>query len=138
MELRVRAKIRLTALALCTLALFESHDVLAVTATANSYGIVSANSAAASTNTAILKQVASTFTGTLTFPDVAIYYFNDVIPFHDGVSLDLMGSTLSFSKVATSSDAGSGFVFAIRNYSISNSTIEVIYNGTGVSHSGNA
>ena len=109
-------------------------------ATANSFGIVSGknDSTTVNKNTTALKQVASTFVGNLTFPDGATYFFNDVIPFHDGVNIDLMGSTLSFSKSATSSDAGSGFIFAIRNFSIANGKIDVNYDGTGVAHAGNA
>jgi Right handed beta helix region len=130
-------------LALTTTALFQST---AYAVTANSYGIVSGDENAATANTAALRRLvsptkyggASTYAGEITFPDGTIYYFNDVIPFRDGIHVDLQGSTLHFSKSADRGDIGAGFIFAIRDFSISNGRIEVDYNGTGFAHAGSA
>lgn len=122
------------------------HADAAIAVTVNSYGIVSGDAEAATANTVALRKLASpasfggtsTYAGEITFPDKAIYYFDDVIPFRDGIHLDLMGSTLHFSKTATRSDLGSGFIFAIRDFSIANGRIEVDYDGTGFIHAGTA
>jgi hypothetical protein len=131
--------------------LFAGNAAFAVTA--NNYGIVSGDPSRAQSNTAALRQLVSpsayggtsSYVGDVTFPDGTTYYFNDVIPIRDGIHIDMMGSTLHFHKTATSCkqnttdcDDGSGFIFAIRTFSIANGTIEVDYDGTGVSHAGNA
>ena len=130
--------------------LMSSGTALAITA--NSVGVVSGKSddATRNANTAALKKLVSpagyggpaqnTGSGnfSLTFPDGAVYYFNDVIAFMDNISVDLMGSTLSFSKncAATptdpnpcvTNDGNAGFIIALRGFSISNGTIQVVDN----------
>lgn len=114
--------------------------------TVNSNGIVSGDADAAAANTVALRRLVSPaiyggtskYVGDVTFPDKATYYFNDMIPFRDAIHVDLMGSTLHFSKTATRGDLGSGFIFAIRDFSIANGRIEVDYDGTGFTHAGAA
>jgi hypothetical protein len=90
------------------------------------YGIVPNVTAAASANTAALKALvdpAGTFTGALFFPNTTgseVYYFNDLIAFHDGIHLDLRNSTLSFTKNGVKRDSASGFIHAIRDFVIEN------------------
>jgi hypothetical protein len=106
------------------------------------YGILPNSPAAASANTAALKTLVSpagTFTGNLTFPNngMDVYYFNDLIAFHDGIHLDLGGSTLSFAKTGVKSDSASGFIHAIRNFVIENGTIVSNYVFKGGYDAGN-
>jgi hypothetical protein len=107
------------------------------------YGIVPNSQAAASANTAALKRLVSpagSFTGNLSFPNTTgtdIYYFNDLISFHEGVHLDLGGSTLSFAKTGVKSDSASGFIHAIRNFVIENGTIVTSYVFNGGYNAGN-
>src|SRR3954471_15862571 len=70
----------------------------------NSYGIVSGDPNAATQNTKKIRDLLSPegtnpYVGIVTFPDAKTYYFNDVILIRDGIHIDLMGSTLSFSKL---------------------------------------
>jgi hypothetical protein len=107
------------------------------------YGILPNSPAAASANTAALKTLvnpAGTFTGNLSFPNTTgtdVYYFNDLIAFHDGIHLDLEGSTLSFAKTGAKSDSASGFIHAIRNFVIENGTIVTNYVFKGGYDAGN-
>ncbi len=109
------------------------------------YGLVPNNEAAAGVNTAALKALVTptgTFAGSIRFPNTTgkdIYYLNDIIPFHDGIQVDLEGCTLHFSKLGVRGDTNSGFIFAVRNFSIANGSIVVDYQmGGGGSNAGNA
>lgn len=110
---------------------------------ARHYGIVPNSQAAASANTAALKALvdpAGSFTGNLAFPNTTgadVYHFNDLIAFHDGIHLDLMGSTLSFAKTGVARDSASGFIHAIRDFSIENGTIVTDYVFKGGYNAGN-
>ena len=100
-------------------------------------GLVPNDPAAANANTAALKSLvdpAGTFSGNVWFPNTTgkdVYYFNDIIPFHDGVGLDLQGCTLHFSKTGVRGDTNSGFIFAVRNFSMRNGSIVVDYQMAG-------
>jgi hypothetical protein len=109
------------------------------------FGLIPNNAAAAAANTAALKSLvdpAGTFRGNLWFPNTTgedTYYFNDIIPFHDGVRLDLQGCVLHFSKTGVRGDTNSGFIFAVRDFSITNGSIVVDYQmGGGGTNAGNA
>lgn len=111
----------------------------------NLRGLVANDPAAAAANTAALRALVDpngNFRGNLWFPNgtgADIYYFNDIIPFHDGISLDLQGCVLHFSKVGVRADTNSGFIFAVRDFSIANGSIVVDYQwGGGGTNAGNA
>jgi hypothetical protein len=107
-------------------------------------GVVPNSAAAAEANTAALAALvkpAGDFSGNLFFPNTTgqdVYYFNDVIPFHEGVHIDLMKSTLNFSKAGVVSDSNAGFFHAIRDFSIENGAIVVDYTHKAGSNTGNA
>jgi len=107
------------------------------------YGLVPNSPAAASANTTALQALvrpAGTFTGQLTFPNTTgadVWHFNDLIAFHDGVHLDLLGSTLSFVKTGVARDSASGFIHAIRDFVIENGAIETSYVFKGGYDAGN-
>lgn len=107
------------------------------------YGVVPNQSAAASANTVALKKLvdpAGTFTGQLVFPNATgsdVYYFNDLIAFHDGINLNLDASTLNFAKTGVKGDSASGFIHAIRNFTIENGTIVTSYTSTSGYNTGN-
>jgi hypothetical protein len=98
------------------------------------YGVTANDPRAASANARALRALVAptgTFTGKLCFPNASgadIYYLNDVIAFHDDIHVDLQASTLEFAKQAVAADANSGFIFAVRNFSIENGSIVVKYN----------
>jgi hypothetical protein len=108
------------------------------------YGIVANVAAAASRNATMLKALvnpAGAFTGKLVFPNTTgsdVYYFDDLIAFHDGVHLDLMNSTLSFAKTGVARDSASGFIHAIRDFTIENGKIISSYVFKGGYNTGNA
>lgn len=108
------------------------------------YGIVANTSDAASRNTLALKALvnpAGTFSGELFFPNTTgsdVYYFDDLIAFHDGIHLDLRGSTLSFTKTGDKRDSASGFIHAIRDFVIENGTLITSYAFNGGYNTGNA
>jgi hypothetical protein len=108
------------------------------------YGIVPNQAAAATVNTVALAALVSPaggFSGSLTFPNTTgedVYYFNDMIPFHDGVHIDLMNSTLNFSKIGVARDTNAGFFHAIRDFSIENGSIVVDYTHKAGFNTGNA
>lgn len=122
------------------------HRAGAAEAQVDSIGLVGDDPAAAEANTRLLKQLVSprqyggtgTFSGNVEFGNSKTYYFNDVIAFKDNIHLDLRGSTLHFSKVAETRDQSSGFLFAIRGFSIANGKLEVDYDGMKVIHAGAA
>lgn len=122
------------------------HPAGAAEVQVDSIGLVDGDPSAAQENTRLLKQLVSppqyggagTFTGNVKFGDSKIYYFNDVIAFKEDIHLDLRGSTLHFSKLAEARDQSSGFLFAIRGFSIANGKIEVDYDGLKVVHAGAA
>ena len=108
-------------------------------------GLIPNDPAAANANTAALKSLVDpggNFSGNLWFPNTTgkdTYYFNDIIPFHDGISLDLQGCALHFSKIGVRGDTNAGFIFAVRNFSIANGSIIVDYQmGGGATNAGNA
>jgi hypothetical protein len=61
-----------------------------------------------------------------------------MIPFHDGIHIDLMNSTLNFSKIGVAHDTNAGFLHAIRDFSIENGAIVVDYTHTKGFNTGNA
>ena len=97
------------------------------------YGVTANDPHAASANVRALRALvlpSGTYTGRICFPNASgadIYYLDDVIPFHDDIHVDLQASTLEFAKEATAADTNSGFIFAVRNFSIENGTIAVKY-----------
>jgi hypothetical protein len=108
------------------------------------YGVVPNNAAAATANTAALTALVSpsgSFSGNLVFPNTSgkdVYYFNDMIGFHEGIHIDLMTSTLNFTKIGVARDSASGFLHAIRDFSVENGSIVVDYKHTAGSNTGNA
>jgi hypothetical protein len=109
------------------------------------YGLVPNSIAAATANTAALKTLVSpagAFAGSLCFPNTTgsdIYYLNDIIPFHDGIQVNLQGCTLHFSKTGVRGDTNAGFIFAVRDFSIESGSIIVDYQmGGGGTNAGNA
>jgi hypothetical protein len=109
------------------------------------YGIIANEATAADANTEALTRLVSpagAFRGTVLFPNSTgkdIYYLNDIIPFHDGIQVELQGCTLHFSKVGIHHDTNSGFIFAVRDFSIANGSIIVDYQmGGGGTNAGNA
>ena len=108
-------------------------------------GLVANDPAAAAQNTAALKAFVSpggNCAGRLWFANSTgkdTYFFDDIIPFHDGIDLDLQGCTMHFKKTGVRGDTNSGFIFAIRDFSISNGSIVVDYQaGGGATSAGNA
>jgi hypothetical protein len=101
------------------------------------YGIVPNNSSAAHANTLAMKQLCSPeisphgFVGRLQFPNTTgtdTYYFDDIITFRDGISLDLQNCTLNFTKSGSDPHAqDAGFIYAIRNFTIENGAIDIHY-----------
>lgn len=109
------------------------------------YGIVPNDPAAAGANTNALKALvapAGAFSGTVWFPNTTgkdTYHLNDIVCFHEGIQLDLQGCTLHFSKPGERRDTNAGFIFALRDFSISNGSIVVDYQrGGGGTDAGNA
>jgi len=108
-------------------------------------GLIPNDPAAANANTGALKSLVDpggNCSGNLWFPNTTgndTYYFNDIVPFHDGIRLDLQGCVLHFSKTGVRADTNSGFIFAVRNFSIANGSIVVEYQmGGGGTAAGNA
>jgi hypothetical protein len=109
------------------------------------YGLVANNEAAAADNTSALTSLVApgaTFRGSLIFPNTSgsdVYYLNDIVPFRDGIQVDLQGCTLHFKKSGMRTDTNSGFIFAVRDFSIANGSIVVDYqSGGGATSAGNA
>jgi hypothetical protein len=109
------------------------------------YGIVPNNPAAATANTTALISLLNPNntgpTGRLIFPNTTgadIYYFNNVVQVRDGIRMDLMGSTLNFSKAFNAADNTFGFFTFIRDVSIENGSIVINYTGTGGVNAGMA
>jgi len=105
------------------------------------YGIVPNDANAAHANTLALKQLCSPeisargFTGRLQFPNTTgsdTYFFDDIVTFRDGLSLDLQNCTLSFSKSGSDPRAANaGFIYAVRNFTIENGSVDVHYATAG-------
>ena len=105
------------------------------------YGIVPNDLGSAHSNTLALKKLCSPeissegFSGRLRFPNttgVDTYYFDDIITFRDGISLDLQNATLNFTKNAPDPHAqNAGFIYAVRNFRLENGAIEVHFAGAG-------
>lgn len=97
------------------------------------YGVTANDPGAATANVRALRALVSPsgkFTGKVCFPNASgddVYYLNDVIPFHDGIHVDLQSSTLEFAKEVVAADTNTGFIFAVRNFSIANGSIVVKY-----------
>ena len=109
------------------------------------YGIVPNRADAAAANTAALAALVSptkgTFSGNLIFPNTTgkdVYYFNDMIAFREGVHINLMNSTLNFSKIGVARDSSTGFLHALRDFSIENGSIVINYTHTAGVNTGNA
>jgi len=110
------------------------------------YGIVPNSAGAAAANTAIAKAlfnpaITNGPSGQFWFPNTTgadVYYFNGVISFRDGVRLNLMGSTLSYTGAVGAADVNSGFLFSIRDFSVENGSISVAVDTSLASSSGNA
>jgi len=108
------------------------------------YGVTPNRADAAASNTAALAALVSPkggFSGNLFFPNTTgedVYHFNDMIPFHEGVHIDLMKSTLNFSKLGVAGDTNAGFFHALRDFSIENGSIVVDYTHRAGSNTGNA
>lgn len=108
-------------------------------------GIIPNDPSRATTNTTILKAFVnptlSVFSGNLLLPPIIgadVYYFNDLIDFHDGIRIDLCGCQMHFAKAAAAGDVNAGFITAIRDFGIENGSIVVNYDGGGVANRGNA
>jgi hypothetical protein len=122
------------------------HLASAAEVQVDSIGLVGDDPSAAEANTRLLKQQVSppqfggtgTFTGIVRFGNSKTYYFNDVIAFKENIHMELQGSTLHFHKLAEARDQSSGFLFAIRDFSVANGKIEVDYDGMKVVHAGAA
>jgi hypothetical protein len=109
------------------------------------YGLLPNNEAAAAENTRALKALCApggALHGSMCFPNTTgsdVYYLNDIIAFQDGTHVDLQGSTLHFHKDGEKGDTNSGFIFAVRDFSICNGSIIVDYQmGGGGTNAGNA
>jgi hypothetical protein len=108
------------------------------------YGILANNSEAASANSAVLAKIFNAITGLsglITFPNstgMDIYYFSGIAyQCMPGTSVDLMGSTLSFSKTYDPrTDDTHGFIEAIRDFELRNGNITVDYAGSGPNNPG--
>ncbi|HVO47232.1 MAG TPA: hypothetical protein VMT29_12940 [Steroidobacteraceae bacterium] len=108
-------------------------------------GLVPNDPGAATANANALKALVSpsgSFAGRVWFPNTTgkdVYYLDDIVPFHDGIQVDLQGCTLHFGKTSVRGDTNSGFIFAIRDFSIANGAIVVDYQATsGASNAGSA
>jgi hypothetical protein len=105
------------------------------------YGVTANDPHAASANVRALRALvlpSGKFTGKICFPNSGggdVYYLNDVIPFHDDIQVDLQSSTLEFAKEAVAADTNTGFICAVRNFSIENGSIVVKYDMRAVATS---
>jgi hypothetical protein len=105
------------------------------------YGIVANDPDAAHANTLAMKRLCSPeisahgFVGRLRFSNITgadTYFFDDIITFRDGISLDLQNCTLNFRKDGPDPHAAdAGFIYAVRNFTIENGTIDVHYPSAG-------
>jgi len=109
------------------------------------YGLTPNSAAAAPENTRALKALVApngAFRGNISFPNTTgndTYHLDDIVAFHDGIHVDLQGSTLHFKKVGARSDTNAGFIFAVRDFSIENGSIIVDYQmGDGATNAGAA
>jgi hypothetical protein len=109
------------------------------------HGLLPNDKAAADGNTRALVALVApggAFRGNLSFPNTTgsdVYYLNDIITFQDGIHVDLQGSTLHFHKTGVKTDTNSGFIFAMRDFSIVNGSIVIDYQmGGGGTNAGNA
>lgn len=109
------------------------------------YGLVANRPDAATANARALRALvapAGAYAGKIWFHNDSgadIYHFDELIPFHDGIHIDLHSCTLAFSKPATASDSNSGFISALRDFSLENGFIVVKYDmGQVASSAGSA
>lgn len=101
------------------------------------YGIVPNSAAARTANTTALQALLDPTTtgpiGKLIFPPVIgsdTYYFDDLIDVRDHIHMDLMGCTLDFAKDYEESDDRRGFLNFIRDVSVENGAINIVYDGS--------
>lgn len=107
------------------------------------YGIVPNDVSSATLNTTTLKTLLDSKktgpVGRVLFPPVTgddTYFFNDFVEVRDGISMDLCGSTLNFTRIYVTGDTLMGFFTFIRDVTIENGTISINYDGTGGTNSG--
>jgi hypothetical protein len=109
------------------------------------YGVVPNDSAAATSNTALLRALLDPTKsgpgGTVLFQNTTghdVYYFNAVVPIRDGTRIDLMGCTIDYTATATAKDINSGLLFALRDFVCENGTITVACDTSAATGSGHA
>ena len=109
------------------------------------YGVIANDPGAASANTTALQALFDPNrpgpAGLVVFPNATgrdTYHLNGVIPLRDGISIDLMGSTVRYSGRALPGDVNSGLFFALRDFSCQNGTIEVACDTSAATGSGHA
>lgn len=99
------------------------------------YGLIPNSVGAATANTTFLTALwnpANGVPGQFRFPNTTgtdTYYLNGMIQLRDGVSIDLNGCTLNFTKSWTNADNTFGFLNFIRDTVIQNGSITVNYSG---------
>lgn len=108
-------------------------------------GLIPNDASKATANTTLLKALTDPatgiYTGTIWFPNVTgtdIYYLNDIVPLRDGLTLDLCGTTINFTKVGVSGDSQCGFFHMQRNCEIRNGSIVINYTAGAGGNNGNA
>lgn len=104
------------------------------------YGLVPNDAGSSAANLAAIKKLVATaanggdagfqFRGIVWFPLGADYHIGGIIPFRDGIHLDLGGGTLKFAKADSTAEDAAGFLYTRRDFSCSNGYIEVDYTPT--------
>jgi hypothetical protein len=109
------------------------------------YGVIANDPGAATANTSALQALFDPKrpgpAGLVVFPNATghdTYHLSGVIPLRDGISIDLMGSTVRYSGKVLPGDVNSGLFFALRDFSCQNGTIEVACDTSGATGSGHA
>ena len=103
----------------------------------NNSGVAAQNT----TNAQLLWNPTTGIAGSYYFPNTTgadIYYFSGLIGIHDGVDIDLGGVNLTLTMVGSSADSQAGFITAIRNFSMCNGSITIIYTYVAGTNTGNA
>jgi hypothetical protein len=103
------------------------------------YGVVANDSSAAvrAANVTAMRALTATvanggdadmqFKGEVWFPKGDTYYFDAVLPFRDGIRLELSGSTLDFTALDSTAEDASGFLYWRRDGGVKNGNINVDY-----------
>lgn len=103
------------------------------------YGVVAttATSAVRAANTTAMRKLTATvanggaaafqFKGVVWFPNGDTYNLENGLPFRDGIHLELNGSTLNFSAADSTAMDQNGFLYARRDFSCKNGSIEIDY-----------